>query len=159
MKVLCTLRGIPQLYYGSEIGMKGYKSVGDGDIRRDFPGGWPTDSQNAFLSDERTLLQKQYFDFTQQLLQWRKEQPAIHLGKTLHYTPQNDLYVYFRIKGNEKIVVVVNNHSQAQVVDWSRYQQGLAKRQFAVEALTRKTHNLEKPLQIRAKTTMIFELK
>ena len=159
MKVLCTLRGIPQLYYGSEIGMKGYKSVGDGDIRRDFPGGWPTDSQNAFLSDERTLLQKQYFDFTQQLLQWRKEQPAIHRGKTLHYTPQNDLYVYFRIKGNERIVVVVNNHSQAQVVDWSRYQQGLAKRQFAVEALTRKTHKLEKPLQIRAKTTMIFELK
>ena len=67
MSVLMTLRGIPQIYYGSEIGMTGKKENGDGDIRRDFPGGWLTDNKNAFLKEERTIQQNNYFEFTKKL--------------------------------------------------------------------------------------------
>ena len=94
MSVLMTLRGIPQIYYGSEIGMIGKKENGDGDIRRDFPGGWLSDNKNAFLKEDRTPKQNNYFDFTKRLINWRKSNPAIHHGKTLHFTPQNDVYVY-----------------------------------------------------------------
>jgi glycosidase len=72
LSVLMTLRGIPQIYYGSEIGMTGKKEVGDGDIRRDFPGGWPTDNQNAFSKNGRVSKQAKYYDFSKKLIQWRK---------------------------------------------------------------------------------------
>src|SRR5690606_2640709 len=68
--LLMTLRGIPQIYYGDEIGMMGDKGQGDGDIRRDFPGGWPADPQNAFEASGRTELEKGYFDFSKKLLNW-----------------------------------------------------------------------------------------
>ena len=158
LKVLCTLRGIPQLYYGSEIGMKGDKSLGDGDIRRDFPGGWPQDPQNAFLTTERTPRQQRYHDFTSQLLQWRNQQTAIHDGKTLHYVPQNDLYVYFRYTEASRIMVIVNNNSQTQELDWNRYRQGTANRKTATEALSRNHYNTNDLLMVPAKTTWIFEL-
>ena len=81
MSVLLTLRGIPQIYYGSEIGMTGKKSQGDGAIRRDFPGGWPTDRQNAFDAASRTATQAAYFNVTQKLLHWRKVQTGHSLWK------------------------------------------------------------------------------
>jgi glycosidase len=55
MALIATIRGIPQLYYGSEIGMTGSKNVGDGDIRREFPGGWFDHKQNAFTKLHQTL--------------------------------------------------------------------------------------------------------
>src|SRR5690606_12132215 len=94
--LLMTLRGIPQIYYGDEIGMMGDKGKGDGDIRRDFPGGWASDPQNAFLASDRTDHQKGYFDFSKKLLNWRKGKNAIHSGKTLHFAPRENVYVYFR---------------------------------------------------------------
>jgi glycosidase len=70
MALIATVRGIPQLYYGSEIGMSGDKDKGDADIRQDFPGGWLGDENNALK--KAVLCQNQYFDFTSKLFQWRK---------------------------------------------------------------------------------------
>jgi glycosidase len=72
MALLATVRGIPQLYYGSEIGMNGNKDKGDADIRHDFPGGWAADENNSFHSAGRSQGQNEYFDFTAKLFQWRK---------------------------------------------------------------------------------------
>ena len=91
MAALMTLRGIPQIYYGSEIGMTGKKENGDGDIRRDFPGGWISDKKSAFNEKERTPLQKSYFNFTKKLINWRRTKSVIHNGKTLHYGDQKFL--------------------------------------------------------------------
>jgi glycosidase len=96
MTLIATIRGIPQLYYGSEIGMAGSKSVGDGDIRRDFPGGWNGDENNAFPKSGRNVSQEQFFDFTSKLFNWRKTKSVIHSGKMKHYIPENNVYVYFR---------------------------------------------------------------
>lgn len=68
MTVIATIRGIPQINFGSEIGMKGDKGKGDADIRRDFPGGWKSDQHNAFTASGRTAEEAAYFDFTKQLL-------------------------------------------------------------------------------------------
>src|SRR5699024_1404354 len=78
LSLILTTRGIPQLYYGSEIGMRGKKSNGDGDIRRDFPGGWPDDKHNAFTESGRTALQNKFFNFTKKLLNWRQSAEVIH---------------------------------------------------------------------------------
>jgi glycosidase len=78
LALLLTLRGIPQLYYGDEIGMYANKSVNDGALRQNFPGGWPGDKNNAFSAEGRTELQAQYHNYTRRLLNWRKGASAIH---------------------------------------------------------------------------------
>ncbi len=88
-----TVRGLPQHYYGDEIGMTGNKESGDGDIRKDFPGGWRDDRLNAFVPEGRTTEQSNYFEFTKKLLQWRKTSRAVHYGKFLHFIPVNG-FVY-----------------------------------------------------------------
>lgn len=158
LSVLLTLRGIPQIYYGSEIGMTGKKELGDGDIRRDFPGGWPDDQQNAFLKSERTPRQTGYFEFTKKLLQWRKTNTAVHFGKTLHYIPQNDVYVYFRYTEQERVMVVVNNNKSPQNLNLERFKEGIANYTQAIEVSSQNSYSLTSTLDIPAETVLILEL-
>ena len=158
LSVLMTLRGIPQIYYGSEIGMTGKKEVGDGDIRRDFPGGWPTDTQNAFSEKGRTSRQSKYFNFTKKLIQWRKTNEAIHIGKTLHYVPREDVYVYFRYTDNERVMVVINNNLKDQKIYLKNYSQGISGRTKAYEVNSRNSFKLPEILNIPSETTLIIEL-
>ena len=158
LSVLMTLRGIPQIYYGSEIGMTGKKEVGDGDIRRDFPGGWPTDRQNAFSEKGRTSRQSKYFNFTKKLIQWRKTNEAIHIGKTLHYVPREDVYVYFRYTDNERVMVVVNNNLKDQKIYLKNYSQGISGRTKAYEVNSGNSFKLPEILNIPSETTLIIEL-
>lgn len=158
LSVLMTLRGIPQIYYGSEIGMTGKKEVGDGDIRRDFPGGWPSDEQTAFNQEGRTPKQNQYFDFSKKLIQWRKTNPAVHFGKTLHYIPHEDVYVYFRYTEEKRVMVVVNNNLENQNLQLSRYSEGIAGNTQALDVISGKSFCLPKVLEVAAETTLIFEL-
>jgi len=115
MTLLATLRGIPQLYYGSEIGMAGNKDkLGDADIRKDFPGGWNDDTNNAFTTSGRTAVQQQYFDLTSKLFTWRKSKAVIHSGKMTHYIPENNVYVYFRHNDTESVMVILNNSPETK---------------------------------------------
>ena len=158
LSVLMTLRGIPQIYYGSEIGMTGKKEVGDGDIRRDFPGGWPTDNQNAFSKNGRVSKQAKYYDFSKKLIQWRKTNSAIHFGKTLHYVPRDDVYVYFRYTDNKRVMIIVNNNTIDQKLSLNRYSEGIAGRTQAFEIISEASFELPKVLKIPSETTLIIEL-
>ena len=158
MSVLMTIRGIPQIYYGSEIGMTGKKENGDGDIRRDFPGGWLSDNKNAFLKEDRTPKQNNYFDFTKKLINWRKSNPAIHHGKTLHFTPQNDVYVYFRFLDNLRVMVIINNSSEDQIISLNRFQEGLNGKYNGIDILSDNKITLGKSLEIKAGIARIIEL-
>lgn len=121
LSLLSTIRGIPQLYYGTEIGMTGSKDKGDGDIRREFPGGWSDHPQSAFRKETRTPEQEQYHAITKKLLQWRKTKSCIHNGKTTHYLPQNNVYVYFRHNEHQSIMVIINNSLEKQTIDANRF--------------------------------------
>jgi len=109
--VLFTIRGIPQFYYGSEIAMPGNKDKGDGDIRRDFPGGWPSDQHNAFTSEGRTAQEAEAFNYIKKLLNWRKANAVIHSGKTKQFISQDNCYVYFRYNDQKTVMVAINNHN------------------------------------------------
>ena len=121
--LLATVRGVPQTYYGTEISIKGSKEKGDADLRKDFPGGWPDDLRSAFTPIGRTPTENKYFDFTAQLFNWRKSEPVIHHGKTMHYAPQNEVYVYFRYTDTKSVMVILNANDEAQTLDLSRYKQ------------------------------------
>ena len=159
MSFLMTTRGIPQIYYGTEIGMTGDKNKGDGDIRRDFPGGWAGDSINAFNPQARTSLQNSYYDFTAKLLNWRKNKEVIHSGKLIHYVPENDMYVYFRYNDKEKVMVVLNNNESTQTLKTDRFSEMMENYTSGEEVISGKTYTDLKSLDVPAKSAMIIELK
>lgn len=106
-----TLRGIPELYYGDEIGMSG---GGDPENRHDFPGGWPGDARNAFTQGGRTAEQQRIFAALQKLLALRREHPALRNGKLFHLFSDDGAYVFVRQTDDERLVVVFNNETKAR---------------------------------------------
>ncbi len=159
MTLLATTRGIPQLYYGSEIGMQGDKGKGDGDIRRDFPGGWAGDKNNAFTEKGRTAEQQAYFSFTRKLFNWRKTAQAVHCGQLLHYVPEKNVYVYFRILDNSRVMIVLNSNEDAQTFNLDRFAEGLDGRVSGTDILSGKKIKLGKKLKVEAKSSMVIELQ
>ena len=159
MTIMATMRGIPQLYYGSEIGMAGDKGKGDADIRQDFPGGWKGDTNNAFSASGRTAEQTKYFDFSKKVLNWRKNKEVIHTGKLTHYIPENNVYVYFRHNDKEAVMVVINNAPDNQKLNLSRFQENIKSFTSGNDILSGKTIDLKNELAIEGKTSMILELK
>jgi glycosidase len=159
MSLVATVRGIPQLYYGSEIGMKGDKNVGDGDIRRDFPGGWKGDANNAFTADGRTKEQQQFFDFTAKLFNWRKGKSVIHTGKTTHYIPENNVYTYFRYNDAESVMVIINNSDEKQEVAVSRFKENTQQYTTGKDVISGQTINIKNNISIEAHSALILELK
>lgn len=159
MTLLATVRGIPQLYYGSEIGMAGNKDKGDGDIRQDFPGGWEGDSNNAFTKEGRTKEQKEYFDFTSKLFQWRKTNEAVHFGKMTHYIPENNTYVYFRYTDKKTVMVIINNSNDTKTIKTDRFKENSKNFKSGKDILTDKNIDLTQEITIEAKSSLILELE
>lgn len=166
--LIATVRGIPQIYYGSEIGMAGDKGKGDGDIRRDFPGGWNGDTNNAFTKAGRTEEQNKFYDFTAKLFNWRKTKDVIHFGKTTHYVPENNVYVYFRYndpsdsepaKQKESVMVVVNNSNEKQTFKTNRFLENIKNYQSGKDIFTETTFDLKNDITIEGKSVLVLELK
>lgn len=107
MAFLLTTRGIPQLYYGDELAFEGDKP--DGNLRKDFPGGWEDDNRNAFTEEGRTEKENEIFEYVKTILQWRKNASEIHKGELEHYQPIDNIYVYFRYTEEERTMIILNN--------------------------------------------------
>jgi glycosidase len=130
-KLLCafglvlTLRGIPQLFYGDEIGMPGGS---DPDNRRDFPGGWPGDARNAFTENGRTPEQQKIFMAVQNLLQLRGTHAALRTGKLFHVFSDDDSYIFVRQSGDERLLIVFNNSPKGRTLTLPQSYSPLAER-------------------------------
>jgi len=160
MTLVFTTRGIPQIYYGDEIGMLGNKEKkGDGDIRRDFPGGWQNDTSNAFTAKGRTAMQNEYFNFTKKVLNWRKNTEVIHTGKTMQFLPENNVYVYFRYNDTKKVMVVINNNPKTQELQLSRFSEMIKGIASGKDIISGIDITLKEKLKIEGKTSMIIELE
>jgi glycosidase len=159
MTILSTTRGIPQLYYGSEIGMAGDKSKGDGAIRQDFPGGWNGDANNAFTKEGRTAAQSQFFDFTSKLFSWRKTNDAVHFGKMTHYLPENNVYAYFRYNDSKTVMVVVNNSATNQTIKTNRFQENIKNYKTGKDVLSGKKFDLTAEITLEGKSAIVLELE
>lgn len=155
MVFLLTTRGIPQIYYGTEILMTGDKGKGDGDLRKDFPGGWQGDTRNCFAKNGRTALENEAFEFTRQLLNWRKGNQVIGKGSLKHYSIQNGVYVYQREFNGKSVVVIMNGTDDSKELDLTPYQEILP-RENAFDVLTGKNVNLSGKLCLDGRENLIL---
>lgn len=122
MAFLLTSRGIPQLYYGTELLMNGSKEGSDGYVRRDVPGGFPGDTISAFTPEGRTELQNEAWFYLQRLLQWRRGEAneVIAKGSLKHFMPQNGVYAYQRKLGDKEVTVLLNGTDKHNKVTMER---------------------------------------
>ncbi len=155
---LMTTRGIPQLFYGTEILMSNTGTDAHGVIRSDFPGGWAGDKADAKtgkgLSKQARLTQ----GYVRKLLNWRKKSPAIHHGDLVHYLPSNGIYVYFRIHEQQSVMVVMNKNTSEVSLDLGYYSEHLKDKSGAINVMSGHENRLDKGLRVAAKSTQLFEL-
>ena len=156
LALLLTLRGIPQLYYGDEIGMYANKSVNDGALRQNFPGGWPADENNAFTREGRTPMQAEYHDYTQRLLTWRKQCRTVCHGSLTHYTVRGGVYVYARVLDGNVVTVLANGTGKPADVDTSIYAEVLPKSE-AYEVVSGKCVEVGATVSLAPKQVMILD--
>lgn len=119
--LLLTTRRIPQLYYGTEVMMNGTKDKSDGYVRKDFPGGWEGDAQNAFTTEGRTPIQNEAYNYFKNLLHWRKGNEVIAKGNMKHFMPFNGTYVYSRSYDGKTVLIILNGTSKTQELPVARY--------------------------------------
>jgi glycosidase len=116
-----TTRGIPQIFYGTEILMSHTEGDDHGWIRKDFPGGWEGDKVDAFtgsgLKEDEAAVQNMFWT----ILNWRKDNPVIHTGELTHYAPENAVYVFFRHNNDKKVMVVLNKNKKDVELDLARF--------------------------------------
>ncbi|WP_299757383.1 glycoside hydrolase family 13 protein [uncultured Pontibacter sp.] len=155
-----TTRGIPQLYYGTEILMHNEDKGDHGIIRTDFPGGWSGDQTSAFtgkgLSEEQLEMQQ----FTKKLLNWRKNAKAVHSGNLTHYAPYKGVYAYFRQQGDQKVMVILNKNEKPYELDLEKFSPQLEGVKQGADVLTGKTYDLSQPkITLPNQAPLILELR
>jgi glycosidase len=156
MTFLLTTRGIPQIYYGTEVLLRG--SGDHGVIREDFPGGWAGDKRDAFTEAGRTKEEQEAFEYLRRLLNWRKESEAIAEGTLKHFIPHDNLYVYNRKSAHESVLVMINNGDAIATPDMSRFAEVLTGYESAKDILTGKAYNLSS-IAIPPHTSLVLQLK
>ena len=155
---LLTMRGIPQIYYGTEVLMVGTKEDGDGRLRVDFPGGWPDDKKDEFTKTGRSELQNEAWDYLQKLLQWRKTSAAVTGGKMIHYAPKDGLYVFGSLKDNKKVLVILNSGLKEQLLKLDRFSDVINGFSSGKDVISSKEFALNQAISVPAKGQYILEL-
>ncbi len=155
---LLTTRGIPQLYYGTEILMKNHADP-DGLVRADFPGGWTGDPVDKFTAAGRTAQENETFDYVKKLANYRKRQPALHTGKLLQFIPENGIYTYFRYDEQATVMIVMNSNPEPVTLHTDRFGEGINGKTKALNIITdEQVINIDQ-LSVPASTTLVLELQ
>ena len=156
MTIINTVRGIPQIYYGTEIAMS---STGDhGALRKDFPGGWPGDKVNAFTGRSLNKKELEAQNFIRKLLNWRKENIAITMGNMIHYPVENGIYVYFRSYNEALVMVIINNNKRSKTIDPGRFNEVIAEKKQGISILDNKVYDLTTKINLPGKGALILEI-
>jgi len=155
---LLTCRGIPQMYYGTEILMKGFANP-DGWVRLDFPGGWAGDKKNAFTGEELSADELEVQKLTRTLGQFRQSSSALRTGKMMQYVPKNGLYVYFRYDPKQTIMCAMNTDSTAASLNPENYSERTSGFHQATDILSGSQFSLNTPISIPGGQMRIMELR
>lgn len=157
LALLLTVNRIPQLYYGTEVLMNGTKQVTDGNVRKDFPGGFPGDTRSAFTTEGRTKAENNMFRWTARLLHWRQGNEVITKGKQTQFIPQNGVYVVARSYNGKNVMTVINGTSKAATMKAERYAEIIGDAQEATNILTGHKINISKDVKLAPRGVMVLE--
>ena len=157
LALLLTIKRIPQLYYGTEVLMNGVKKVTDGNVRKDFMGGFPGDERNCFIADGRTAAENEMFGWLSRLLHWRKGNDVIVNGTQTQFCPHNGVYVIARRHEGKTVMLMLNGLDKENKVDVKRYAELIGTTAEASNVLTGEKINLTTDIPIPTHGTLLIE--
>ena len=157
LAILLTVNRIPQLYYGTEVLMNGTKEKTDGYVRKDFPGGFPGDTRNAFTAEGRTKAENAMFTWLSRLLHWRQGNDVIIKGSQKQFIPYNGVYVIARQYGGKTVLTVVNGSKKPAALAVKRYAEVIGQAVSAKDILTGNTVSIASDVQLEPRQTLILE--
>ena len=156
--LLLTTRRIPQLYYGTEVMMNGVKSKSDGYVRKDFPGGWTDDKENALTPEGRTRLQNESYNFYRNLLNWRKGNDVIAKGSMKQFMVQHGVYAYARQYKGKTVFVLLNGTDKEVKLPLKYYAEVLKDKTQGKDVISGKVTALNEELTMAPRQSMVIEL-
>jgi glycosidase len=156
---LLTCRGIPQLYYGTEILMEGQTYPSDDLVRKDFPGGWKEDTVNKFTAAGRTALENEAFNYLRTLAKYRSGSTALKTGKLMQYVPEEGVYIYFRYDSHQTVMVIMNSNEGEKTIELNRLVERTKGFTKARDVVSGETQELRNTLTVPGKTTAVMELQ
>ncbi|MEM6345153.1 MAG: glycoside hydrolase family 13 protein [Bacteroidota bacterium] len=160
MAFLLTMRGTPQIFYGTEILMSHPGTDAHVEIRADFPGGWKGDKADAFTGEGLSAQAKECQEMMRKLLNWRKTQSVVHTGNLMHYGPLHDgIYVYFRYDQDQKLMVILNKNPKERNLDLSRFSDMLSGNETGKDVLSGDSYSLNGQLKLPAAKPLILEIE
>ena len=157
LALLLTVNRIPQLYYGTEILMNGTKEVTDGNVRKDFPGGFPGDQHNAFTREGRTKAEQSMFQWLSRLLHWRQNNPVVTKGRQTQFIPFNGVYVIARQHQGRTALTVLNGTTKPAIMQVKRYEEVIGQITRARDVLTGRYFDLSKDLELKPRQSLVLE--
>lgn len=158
LTLLATMRGIPQIYYGTEIMLSTKDGkLGHGEERLDMPGGWTGDSKSVFNGKGLSCEEQDILNYAKKLFNWRKDKSVVHFGQMTHYWPENNLYVFFRNLDDKLIMVLINNHTNSQTIDWKRFSESIGGKTTGEDVISGEMIRVGSAKKIAAQSSMIVE--
>ena len=157
LALLLTVNRTPQLYYGTEVLMNGTKHITDGNVRKDFPGGFPGDTKNCFTREGRTQAENAMFDWLSRLLHWRQGNDVIIKGKQTQFIPFNGIYVIARQYQGKTVLTILNGNRKQADMQLDRYAEVIGNTTAAKDVITGRTVKLDRKLSLKSRQTLILE--
>ena len=157
LALLLTINRIPQLYYGTEVLMNGTKAVTDGNVRKDFPGGFPGDKRDAFTPEGRTAEENAMFNWLSRLLHWRQSNEVISRGTQTQFIPHKGVYVIARRYGRKTVMTVLNGLRRNAQLEVQRYAEIIGKYVQATDVMTGQPVDLSANVPLSPRQTLIWE--
>ena len=157
LALLLTINRIPQLYYGTEVLMNGTKEVTDGNVRKDFPGGFAGDKHNCFTEQGRTKAENAMFNWTLQLLHWRQGNDVIAKGKQTQFIPWKGVYVIARQYNGKAVMTILNGKRSDNTLEVERYKEIIGSHTEARDVITGTAVDLTKNIQLTPRQALIIE--
>lgn len=159
--MLATMRGIPQLYYGTEQLFRGKREDGDAGKRTDFPGGWADDKRNLFTGVGRTAAEDSVYQHTKKMFNWRKNNEVVQTGELTQFfaNPPENIYVYARHNDKELVLVVVNPNGAPRKLNWEMYDELFDGYSVADEIVTGGKIKIGDDLTVAPKQALVMHFK
>ena len=157
LALLLTINRIPQLYYGTEILMNGTKQVTDGNVRKDFPGGFPGDKDNKFTRKGRTKAENAMFDWLSRLLHWRQGNEVITKGSQTQFIPYNGVYVIARQYKGRTVLTILNGKKSENKLSVARYAEVICGKTSATDVITGNKVDMSSDLLLSPRQALVIE--
>ncbi|MBQ2540153.1 MAG: cyclomaltodextrinase N-terminal domain-containing protein, partial [Paludibacteraceae bacterium] len=149
--LLATMRGIPQIFYGDEYGLRSAdRSLGHSTLRMPLP-----------VGDQVTPEMKDMFDFQRRLFQFRKQEPVLQTGRTMHFITRDNTYAYVRYNDDCAVLVYINAAENTRFMPVEQYEEILCKYQpTGKDLLSGHMYNLKQrmPIEVPPLSALVIKL-